>query len=92
MSTPNIQEFLFDAENEEKLHEHGISRRQANQMLDNDSVIMPNKKAARGDYLIIGRDDGDAILTISIERTHDPELWRPVTGWPAAKHEADRLR
>ncbi len=91
MSTPDIQEFAFDAENEEKLHKHGISPRRVRQLLDNEHVIVRNKKAARGDFLIIGRDNGGAILTISIQATNDSEVWRPVTGWPAEPHEASKL-
>ena len=92
MSTPSIEDFLFDDDNEEKIGRHGLTALQLHQVLDNDHVVVPNRRLRRGLYLVVGRDDGGAIITIPIEPTHDPLLWRPITAWPSTKHEAARLR
>lgn len=91
MSSADIQDFAFDDENEDKLHRHGLSARRVRQILDGMYVVVRNKGAARGEYLVIGRDHGGAAITVSIEATNDPKIWRPVTGWPSAKHEIARL-
>jgi hypothetical protein len=42
-------------------------------------------------YLVIGRDHGGAAITVPVEPTHDPKLWRPITAWPSKAHEAAKL-
>lgn len=81
MSSPHVESFLFDDENEEKIMSHGLSAYRVMQVLGNTHVILPNKKRRRGMYLIIGRDNGGSCISIPVERTHDPLLWRPVTAW-----------
>jgi uncharacterized DUF497 family protein len=91
LSTPTIAEFLFDDVNEEKIARHGLSIRRVRQVLDNVHVIAPNRRARRGMYLVIGRDHGGAAITVPVEPTHDPKLWRPITAWPSKAHEAAKL-
>ena len=87
MSSPRIEIFLMDDENEEKMARHGISPRRCLQVLDNDHVIVRNRKARRGAYLVIGRDHGGLCIAIPVEATHNPSMWRPITAWPAKEHE-----
>ncbi len=95
MSMPRIRiaidAFLIDEDNEEKFASHGLSSRQVLQVLDNEHLIVHNRKQRRAFYLVIGRDHGGACIAIPIEPTHDPLLWRPVTPWPCKQHERDRL-
>lgn len=81
MSSPQVIDFLFDDENEEKIAAHGLTPEQLIQMLDAEYRIVPNRKRRRASHLVIGRDRGGACIAIPIERTHDPTLWRPVTAW-----------
>lgn len=92
MSTPDIADFLFDDDNEEKMARHGMTPRSVAQVLDNEHVVVTNRKMRRGLYLVIGRDHGGAAITIPVEPTHDPSVWRPLTAWPSKKHEVARLR
>jgi uncharacterized DUF497 family protein len=87
MSRPIIETFLFDYENEEKIAAHGLSVYQVIQVLDNIHVILPNRKRRRGVYLVIGRDNGGSCISIPIERTNIPNLWRPITAWYCKKGE-----
>lgn len=91
MSSADIQDFVFDDENEDELHWHGLSARRVRQILDGEKALIRNKRAARGEYLVIGRDHGGAAITVSVEATNDPRIWRPVTGWPSEEHEIARL-
>jgi hypothetical protein len=89
---PEVSGFLLDDDNEEKIAAHGISLAQVSQTLDNDHVLVRNRKNRRGLYLFIGRDHGGACLAIPIEETHEPGLWRPITAWPCKPVELQRLR
>ena len=86
-----IYAFLFDDDTEEKFAVHGIRRTQVAQILDEDPVILLNRKGRRGVYLIIGRDWGGACIAVPIEPTHDPYLWRPITAWYCKASEEARL-
>jgi len=81
LSIPIISEFLFDDENEDKMAVHGLTARQVSQVLDNEHVVVPNRKRRRGLYLVIGRDHGGMMISVPVEPTHDPQIWRPITSW-----------
>jgi len=87
MSSPNIETFLFDEENEEKITNHGLSINRVLQILDNAHIIMPNRKRRRAKYLIIGRDNGGTSISVPIEPTHKSGIWRPITAWLSKKGE-----
>ncbi len=92
MSTPLIVEFLFDDENEEKIGKHiGLNIRMVRQVLDDAHVVVRNRKQRRGSYLVIGRDHGGAIISVPIEPTRDPSVWRPITAWLAKEREKRML-
>jgi hypothetical protein len=61
---------------------------QVRQVLDNAFTVVPNRKNRRAMYLIIGRDLSGQCITIPIESTYDPILWRPVTAWHCKANEA----
>ncbi|MBI2919438.1 MAG: hypothetical protein HYY01_15805 [Chloroflexi bacterium] len=90
-SSPRIEAFLIDNENEEKFAVHGLSASQVLQVLDNVHVVLRNRKRRRGVYLIIGRDDGGACIAAPVEPTHEAMLWRPITAWPCKPHEKTTL-
>jgi len=81
MSSPRIESFIFDDENEEKIMSHGLSAYRVMQVIDNVHVVLPNRKGRRGLYLIIGRDNGGSCISIPVERTLNPSIWRPITAW-----------
>lgn len=87
MSSPRIEAFLIDDENEQKIAEHGLSVRQVLQVLDNAHVILRNRKRRRGLYLVVGKDHGGACIAVPVEPTHETTLWRPITAWPCKSQE-----
>ncbi len=88
---PQVAEFAFDDENVDKMWEHGIRQEQVRQVLDNRPAIVVNRKGRRGLYMIIGRDNGGACITVPIEPTSDVLVWRPITAWPCKESEEARL-
>ena len=91
MSSPSIEAFLIDDDNEDKFAAHGLSVRQVLQVLDNVHVVLRNRKRRRGLYLVIGSDNGGACIAIPVAPTHDAMLWRPITAWPCKPHERTLL-
>jgi uncharacterized DUF497 family protein len=87
MSSPRIESFLFDEENEDKIAAHGLSVRQVLQVLGNRHLVVRNRKERRGLYLILGQDDGGACIAIPVESTYEATVWRPITAWPCKLHE-----
>jgi hypothetical protein len=88
---PDVADFLFDHENEEEMAVHGLTPRRVIQVLENKHIVVPNRRRRRAQYLIVGRDNGGASITIPIQPTGDPLVWRPVTAWPSKDHERQRL-
>ena len=91
MSIPRIDGFLFDEGNEAKFAAHGLSARQVAQVLDAQLLVVPNRKARRGVFLVIGRDHGGACIATPVERTRETGIWRPVTAWPCKDYERGEL-
>lgn len=92
MSSPVIHDFLIDDENEEKFAAHGVSARQVAQVLDSAYLVIPNRKRRRGLYLVVGRDHGGSAITIPVENTRQPTVWRPITAWFSKPHELALLQ
>jgi hypothetical protein len=88
---PDVRDFLIDDDNDEKFAAHGLSARRVLDVLEDEHVIVRNRKRRRAMYLLIGRDRGGACIAVPIEPTHEPTLWRPVTAWPCKEHERARL-
>lgn len=88
---PRIADFVIDGENTDKAWRHGVRASQLFQVLENRPAVIVNRKDRRGLYKVIGRDNGGACITIPIEPTGDPILWRPITAWYSEKWEEAQL-
>ena len=87
MSSPVIESFWFDDDNEDKLWSHGLTPDQVLQVLDSRHTIKRNRGARRASHLIVGRDHQGRCIAIPIEPTHERNIWRPITGWPCKSSE-----
>jgi uncharacterized DUF497 family protein len=75
----------------DKLGRRGISAEEAQQLARNAHVTVRNPREGSEPgkrRLLIGRTDGDRVLTLVVERTADPTSWLVITGW--ASTEAER--
>lgn len=88
---PRVLAFLFDDENEDKFAGHGLSPVQVAQILENEHVLLRNRKRRRARYLIIGRDHGGTCIAVPIELTPYPTIWRPITAWRCKDSERTKL-
>ena len=87
----NIDGFLIDDENEEKFATHGLSSDQVVQVLENEYIVVRNRRNRRASHMVVGKDNGGACITIPIQATYDLALWRPVTAWLSKDNERSRL-
>lgn len=83
--------FVIDDDNSEKFWVHGISEAQVLETLERSMTVVRNRKGRRANHLVIGRDRSGICLTIPIEATDDPVIWRPVTAWHCKSSERVRL-
>jgi len=88
VSSPVVETFLIDEENEDKFWRHGLTAIDVLDVLDEPHRIKRNRKARRASHLVIGRDRQDRCIAIPIEPTHDRTMWRPITAWLCKGHEA----
>lgn len=93
MSTPKVASFFWDDENVEKIAAHkGLTAARVDQVLDNRYAVGRNRKGRRGLYLVVGCDNGGAFISVPIEATHDPNMWRPITAWLSKDSERAMLQ
>ncbi|MBI4318434.1 MAG: hypothetical protein HY675_08080 [Chloroflexi bacterium] len=92
MSTPQVETFLYDEANEDEFANHGLSAAIVDRVLESAFVLVRNRRGRRGLYLLIGQDYGGAFLSVPIEKTSTPGLWRPITAWPSKQSEISRLK
>jgi uncharacterized DUF497 family protein len=88
---PQVEGFDIDPENEEEFAGHGLTAKRVLQVLENPYVIISNKQARRASHMIIGQDNGRAFLTVPMEATSNPSIWRPVTAWSSSRHEVAKF-
>jgi len=81
----------MDDQNEEKFAAHGLSARQVLQVLENEHIVVRNRKRRRGLYLVIGLDNGGTCIAIPVVSTSRPRVWRPVTAWRCKDSERAKL-
>lgn len=87
----DVQELLFDDENEAKLASHGVSILEVLQVLDEDPKFFTNAAGRRASHVMLGPTYGGRLLVVAIEHYRDG-LWRPVTGFDATAAQATKYR
>jgi uncharacterized DUF497 family protein len=81
----------------DKLGARGISVAEAEQTIWNLHVIVRNRRGSperrQPDTrrLVIGRSDGNRVLTLVIEETVEPTTWLLITGWDSTPAERKML-
>lgn len=88
---PRVLGFFFDDENYQKFAAHQLTDIEIEEVLENEHLIVPNRKGRSGLFLVIGRDNGGRCIAVPIEATPYPDVWRPITAWPCKASEEARL-
>jgi uncharacterized DUF497 family protein len=92
MANITVFEFRISERAESKFWQHGITRRQLNELLDNRLVAITNRKRRAARHIVIGRDNNGHRIVVPVMPTENPIIWRPVTAWYCEPSEATKLR
>lgn len=86
----DIRELEIDDENEAKAAAHGVSARELFQLLDDDFVVLRNRRDRKAPYVLAGRTHGGRLIVAPIVESAVEGRWRPITAWEPT--EAQRAR
>jgi hypothetical protein len=83
----DVDDLLFDDRNLAKMGMHGISLRDALEVLDENPRLMINRSPGGAPYVLIGPNFLGRIITLPIDPTTEEGVWRPRTGYPSSDAE-----
>ena len=86
----DVQDLAFDDRNRAKLEVHGLSLSDALEVLEENPRLMRNPSEGGAPYVLIGPNFWGRIITLPIDPTTDPVVWRPRTGYPSSAAEIAR--
>lgn len=66
---PEVFDLVIDEVNEEKFSSHGLTSRRVVQILENEYVVVRNRRDRSGMLLLIGRDNGGACIAAPLQPT-----------------------
>jgi hypothetical protein len=88
----DVRALAWRGGNEAKLAAHGISRREAEGLIALDQWVGYVHPDYPDQVRAVGPTRAGRFLTIALEPTDDPGVWRPVTGWEATAGEREYHR
>jgi hypothetical protein len=87
-----IQLLLWRRHNLDKLAEHHISQAEVDGLVDRNAWVSYVHPDYPDQVRIVGPTPAGRWLTIALDPTDDPAVWRPVTGWNATSGEREYHR
>ena len=87
----DVYELVFDALNEMKFIDHGISLIDVLEALDQEPRFFVNKRGRRASHVMVGPTLAGRLLVVPIE-DWGRAIWRPVTAFDANAWQARRYR
>ena len=87
-----VHDLEFDEWNEDEMWAHRVSADEVRQVLDNAPAFVPNKRAHPAPVVMLGQTYGGRWLTVPLDKTARPAVWRPATAWDSTKAEQARYR
>lgn len=87
----DVNEFVFDALNEDKFAVRGISVVEILEVLDREPRFYVNRRGRRASHVMVGPTFGGRLLVVPIE-DWGRGTWRPVTAFEANAWQARRYR
>lgn len=83
-----IERLGWQPANVAKLRAHGITRDEVSQMVFVVNAWVGDLDDSYPDQVrVIGPTSSGRFITIALDPTDDPVVWRPVTGWPSTDEE-----
>ena len=87
MAAVEIEQLRWRPENEAKLAAHSIARAEVEEVINLDEWVVARHPRFPDQVRMIGPTSRRRYLTIVLEGTDLPTVWRPVTGWDADEDE-----
>ncbi len=87
----DVTELVFDALNERKLADHGITIMDVLEVMDNQPRFFANRRSRRASHVMVGPTSSGRVLVVPIE-DWGRGIWRPVTAFDANRWQAQRYR
>lgn len=87
----DVNELVFDALNEIKFADRGISPMDVLEVLDLEPRFFVNKRGRRASHVMVGATLAGRLLVVPIE-DWGRGIWRPVTAFEANAWQARRYR
>jgi uncharacterized DUF497 family protein len=87
-----VEDLVIDDRNEEKFARHGVTAREVRQVVEEENLrVFRNKKTDdNAPYILVGKTRGGRLLTVAIDPTENPGVWRPRTAWDSSESERTR--
>ncbi|MBI3970736.1 MAG: hypothetical protein HY332_05555 [Chloroflexi bacterium] len=82
-----IRELVWDPTNRAKFRAHRIEQWEVDPMLVIDDWVVATHEDYPDQVRNIGPTRVRRMLTVAVEPTDDPAVWRPVTGWDSDREE-----
>ncbi len=87
----DVTELVFDALNERKLADHGVTIMDVLEVMDIQPRFFANRRVRRASHVMIGPTRSGRVLVVPIE-DWGRGIWRPVTAFDADGWQAQRYR
>ncbi len=87
----DVRELVFDAVNEAKIADHGVTIIDVLDVLDMEPRFFVNRRARRASHVMVGPTHAGRVLVVPIE-DWGRGVWRPVTAFEANGWQARRYR
>jgi hypothetical protein len=87
-----VRELVWRGGNENKLAAHGIMRAEVEELIALDQWVGYVHPRYPDQVRAVGPTRAGRYITIALEPTEDPAIWRPVTGWNSTSGEREYHR
>lgn len=87
----DVRELVFDAINEAKFADHGMTSTDVLDVMDLEPRLFENRRARRASHVMVGPTRSGRVLVVPIE-DWGHGVWRPVTAFSANAWQVRRYR
>lgn len=84
-----IERLVWLPASDEKLRQHGIERAEVDGMVLRNEWAVTVHEAYPDQIRMIGPTPAERIITVALQPTDDPTVWRPITGWDSTEGEKE---
>ena len=82
-----IERLAWYRPNIAKLAAHGVAQYEADDMILENAWVVDVDDYYANQVRVIGPTSSGRFITLVLDATDDPSVWRPITGWPSSDAE-----